>query len=257
MSSMEKVSEDSASEKRYWAPIDDTPTSYVREGADAHPPADYPPYKSTQLRHPKQPLLYLPQSLTEITGPALGSERVREGDNDLTRQHAGEPIGERIIVSGRVLDTEGKPLRNTLVEVWQSNSAGRYLHRRDTWPAPLDPNFSGAGRTVTDDEGRYSFTTIKPGPYPWGNHHNAWRPAHIHFSLLGRAFTQRLVTQMYFPGDPFFPYDPIFNSVRDEQARRRLIGTFSIHDTQPNWAQAFTWDIYLRGPGATPIEEAW
>jgi protocatechuate 3,4-dioxygenase beta subunit len=142
------------------------------------------------------------------------------------------------------------------VEIWQANSAGRYLHRGDRWPAPLDPNFSGAGRCLTDDEGRYRFTTIKPGPYPWGNHHNAWRPAHIHFSLLGRAFTQRLVTQMYFPADPFFAFDPIFNSVRDEPARRRMIATFSIHETQPNWAAAYLFDIYLRGPGATPFEEA-
>jgi protocatechuate 3,4-dioxygenase beta subunit len=155
-----------------------------------------------------------------------------------------------------VFDTEGKPLRGTLVEVWQANAAGRYLHRWDRWPAPLDPNFSGAGRCVTDDQGRYSFTTIKPGPYPWGNHYNAWRPAHIHFSLMGRAFAQRLVTQMYFPGDPFFPYDPIFNSVADERARERMISTFSIHDTQPNWAAAYHFDIYLRGPGTTPFEEA-
>jgi protocatechuate 3,4-dioxygenase beta subunit len=234
----------------------DTPTAYVREGPDAHPPLDHPPYKSTRLRHPGQPLLYLPHSITEITGPQLGPHRVTDGDHDLTRQHAGEPIGERIVVSGHVRDTEGKPLRNTLVEVWQANAAGRYMHRRDNWPAPLDPNFSGGGRCLTDDDGRYSFTTIKPGPYPWGNHHNAWRPAHIHFSLLGRAFTQRLVTQMYFPGDPFFPYDPIFNSVRDEAARERMIAAFSIHDTQPNWAQAYTFDIYLRGPAATPFEEA-
>jgi protocatechuate 3,4-dioxygenase beta subunit len=235
----------------------ETPTSYVREGADVHPPMDYAGYKSTRLRHPKEPLVYLPQMITEITGPQLGDARITGPlDNDLTRQHEGEPIGERIIVRGRVFDTEGKPLRNTLVEVWQANAAGRYLHRGDVWPAPLDPNFTGAGRTVTDDEGRYEFTSIKPGPYPWGNHHNAWRPAHIHFSLLGRAFTQRLVTQMYFPGDPFFPYDPIFNSVRDERARERMISTFSIHDTVPNWAQAFHFDIYLRGPGATPFEEA-
>jgi protocatechuate 3,4-dioxygenase beta subunit len=161
-----------------------------------------------------------------------------------------------MIVTGRVFDTEGKPLRGTLVEIWQANSAGRYRHSRDRWPAPLDPNFSGAGRCVTDDEGRYTFTTIKPGPYPWGNHYTAWRPAHIHFSLMGRAFTQRLVTQMYFPGDPFFPYDPIFNSVRDEKARERMIATFSIHGTQPNWSTGYEFDIYLRGPGATPFEEA-
>jgi protocatechuate 3,4-dioxygenase beta subunit len=218
---------------------------------------DHPPYKSARLRHPKQPLLYLPQAITEITGPALGSHwTLGELDHDLTRQHAGEPIGERIIVSGQIFDTEGKPLRNTLVEVWQANAAGRYAHRGDRWPAPLDPNFSGAGRCLTDDEGRYRFTTIKPGPYPWGNHYNAWRPSHIHFSLLGRAFTQRLVTQMYFAGDPFLPYDPIFNSVHDPHARERMISSFSIHETEPNWAAAYEFDIYLRGPGATPFEEA-
>jgi protocatechuate 3,4-dioxygenase beta subunit len=243
--------------ERIYDPVAETPGNYLREGSDAHPPLDYPPYKSTTLRHPKQPLVYLPHTVTEITGPQLGTVRVTgEHDADLTVQHEGAPIGERIIVSGRVFDTEGKPLRGTLVEVWQANAAGRYKHRWDRWPAPLDPNFSGAGRCVTDDEGRYRFTTIKPGPYPWGNHYNAWRPAHIHFSLLGRAFSQRLVTQMYFPGDPFFPYDPIFNSVRDAAARARMISQFSIHGTQPDWAQAFEWDIYLRGPAATVFEAA-
>jgi protocatechuate 3,4-dioxygenase, beta subunit len=236
--------------------MSDTPTSYIREGADAHPPMDDPGYKSTALRHPKQPLIVLPQTVTEITGPRLGAERVSEGDSDLTAQHAGEPIGERIVVSGHVYDTEGKPLANTLVEVWQANAAGRYLHKSDRWPAPLDPNFSGAGRCVTDGHGAYRFTTIKPGPYPWGNHYNAWRPAHIHFSLLGRAFAQRLVTQMYFPGDPFFAYDPIFNSVRDPAARERMISRFSIHNTVPNWAVTYEWDIFLRGPGQTPFEES-
>jgi protocatechuate 3,4-dioxygenase beta subunit len=239
---------------KLWVLSADTPTSYLRE-PDAHPPLDYPAYRSTQLRYPRQPLVYLPHGITEITGPALGEGRVTPGDNDLTRQHAGDPIGERLVVTGRVMDTEGKPLPNTLVEVWQANAAGRYRHCWDRWAAPLDPNFSGAGRFLTDAEGRYSFTTIKPGPYPWGNHHNAWRPAHIHFSLLGRAFAQRLVTQMYFPGDPFFPYDPIFNSVRDDGARDRLVARFSIHSTQPNWAQAYEFDIVLRGPGATPFEE--
>jgi|tagenome__1003787_1003787.scaffolds.fasta_scaffold20970274_2 protocatechuate 3,4-dioxygenase beta subunit len=243
--------------RRIYEIAEHTPTSYLREDEDAHPPLDYPSYKSTALRHPKEPLIYLPQTITEITGPQLGPARLlSETDNDLTRQHEAEPIGERMRVTGHVFDTEGKPLRGTLVEIWQANSAGRYRHRRDSWPAPLDPNFSGAGRCITDDEGRYSFTTIKPGPYPWGNHHNAWRPAHIHFSLMGRAFAQRLVTQMYFPGDPFFPYDPIFNSVRDEKARERMIATFSIQGTQPNWATGYEFDIYLRGPGATPFEEA-
>jgi protocatechuate 3,4-dioxygenase beta subunit len=236
--------------------VDETPTSYVREPAGAHPPLDFEPYRSTRLRHPKQALVYLPQTITEVTGPQLGPERVGELDDDLTRQHEGEPIGERIIVSGHLLDTEGRPLRATLVEVWQANAAGRYRHHGDRWPAPLDPNFTGAGRCVTDDDGRYRFTTIKPGPYPWGNHHNAWRPAHIHFSLMGRAFAQRLVTQMYFPGDPLFPYDPIFNSVRDAAARDRLVSRFSIDGTQPNWAGAYEFDIVLRGPGATPFEEA-
>ena len=238
------------------SPPADTPTSYVREPADAHPPADFAPYRSTALRHPKQPLVHLPQTITEITGPQLGPERVGDLDHDLTRQHAGAPIGERIIVSGRVLDTEGKPLRGTLVEIWQANAAGRYRHRWDRWPAELDPNFSGAGRCLTDDEGRYSFTTIKPGPYPWGNHHNAWRPAHIHFSVLGRAFAQRLVTQMYFPGDPLFELDPIVNSVRDPAGRERMVARFSIDDTRPEWALAYAFDIYLRGPGRTPFEEA-
>jgi protocatechuate 3,4-dioxygenase, beta subunit len=237
--------------------VNDTPVSYLRESAGAHPPLDYPSYKSTALRHPREPLLYLPQSITEITGPQLGSERGHaETDADLTLQHSGEPIGERITINGRVLDTEGGPLRGTLVEIWQANAAGRYRHRGDRWPAPLDPNFSGAGRCLTDETGRYRFTTIKPGPYPWGNHHNAWRPAHIHFSLLGRAFTQRLVTQMYFPGDPLFPYDPIFNSVADREVRDRMVARFSIHDTQPNWAAAYQFDIYLRGPDATPFEAA-
>jgi protocatechuate 3,4-dioxygenase beta subunit len=243
--------------RQIYDPIVDTPTSYVREGADIHPPLDSPGYKSTQLRHPKQPLVYLPQGLTEVTGPALGPAVILgELDHDLTRQHDGEPIGERISISGRVFDTEGKPLRNTLVEIWQANACGRYRHRWDRWPAPLDPNFSGAGRCLTDDEGRYRFVTIKPGPYPWGNHYNAWRPAHVHFSLLGRAFAQRLVTQMYFPGDPLFPYDPIFNSVRDEAARERMISRFSMHGSQPDWSLAYEWDIYLRGPGATLFESA-
>jgi protocatechuate 3,4-dioxygenase beta subunit len=234
----------------------DTPTSYERASEAVHPSPGFEGYKSTRLRHPKQPLIYLPQTVTEITGPQLGPARLQsELDSDLTRQHDGEPIGERIFVKGRVFDTEGKPLRHTLVEIWQANSAGRYLHHGDRWPAPLDPNFSGAGRCLTDDEGRYQFTTIKPGPYPWGNHHNAWRPAHIHFSLMGRAFAQRLVTQMYFPGDPFFPYDPIFNSVHDERARERMVSRFSIHETRANWAHAYEFDIYLRGPGATPFEE--
>jgi len=239
-----------------WNAIDVTPIAYAREGEEAHPPLDAPAYKSTLLRHPRRPLLYLPQTLTEITGPALGdAARIGPLDHDLTRQHVGAPIGERLVVQGRVLDTEGKPLPGTLVEIRQANAAGRYRHKRDDWAAPLDPNFSGAGRCVTDGEGRFRFVTIRPGPYPWGNHHNAWRPAHIHFSLLGRAFAQRLVTQMYFPHDPFFPYDPIYNSIRDERARERLLARFDVHETVPQWAQCWEFDIVLRGPAATPFEE--
>jgi protocatechuate 3,4-dioxygenase beta subunit len=222
----------------------------------ADPLLDYPDYKSTALRHPKQPLVYLPEQVAELTGPQLSNLRPGVIGNDLTLQHEGQPAGERITVSGRLLDIDGRPIRDSLIEVWQANAAGRYAHRWDRWPAPLDPNFSGGGRTITDSDGRYEFVTIKPGPYPWGNHYNAWRPAHIHFSLLGRSFEQRLVTQMYFPGDPLFPYDPIFNSVRDPQARERMIGRFSIDQSQDNWALAYVFDIVLRGRAATPIEEA-
>src|SRR5579862_5839047 len=235
--------------RQIYDPIVDTPVCYEREPEGIHPPLDSPQYKSTQLRYPKQPLVFLPQSITELTGPALGDTKLSELDHDLTRQHAGEPIGERITVSGRVFVSEGKPLRNTLVEVWQANACGRYRHRWDRYPAPLDPNFSGAGRCLTDDEGRYRFVTIKPGPYPWGNHYNAWRPAHIHFSLMGRAFAQRLVTQMYFPGDPLFPYDPIFNAIPQAAVRERLISRLDIHATEPDWAIAYRFDIFLRGPG--------
>ena len=235
----------------------DTPGAYVREGPETQPPLDHPPYRATALRHPREPLVYLPHTITEVTGPQLAGELVPgEHDHDLTVQHDGAPIGERMTISGRVLDTDGRPLRGTLVEIWQANAAGRYRHRADRWPAPLDPNFSGAGRCVTDDQGGYAFTTIKPGPYPWGNHANAWRPAHIHFSLLGRAFAQRLVTQMYFPGDPLLAYDPIFNAVADAAARERMVARFDLNATQPDWATGYVFDIHLRGPAATPLEEA-
>ncbi len=198
--------------------------------------------------------MILPQSLTEITGPAYGHEKVGALDHDLTRQFEGEPLGERIIVHGRVLDGDGRPVRNSLVEIWQANAAGRYTHQGDGHPAPLDPNFGGAGRCLTDDEGRYRFVTIKPGAYPWGNHRNAWRPAHIHFSLFGPAFATRLITQMYFPGDPLFGQDPIFNSVRDPEARQRMISAFDLETTEPEWALAYRFDIVLRGRDATPME---
>jgi protocatechuate 3,4-dioxygenase beta subunit len=222
--------------------------------SESHPPISSEPYRSSLLRVPRRPLQLIPQHLTEVTGPLLGQDRVGELDHDLTRQHIGTPLGERIIVSGRVLDANNRPLPNTLVEVWQANSAGRYAHDRDRHDAPLDPNFSGVGRTVTDAQGNYRFVTIKPGAYPWRNHDNAWRPAHIHFSLFGRAFTQRLITQMYFPGDPLFPFDPIYNSVRDEQARQRMISRFDLATTQPEWALSYQFDIVLRGSDASVFE---
>jgi protocatechuate 3,4-dioxygenase, beta subunit len=224
-----------------------------RVGAD--PPYDHHDYVGTRLRGPKEPLVIIPATLSELTGPAYGESAIGPLDHDLTRQHEGEPLGERIIVSGRVLGSDGKPLRSQLVEIWQANAAGRYAHSVDNHEAPLDPNFSGAGRCLTDEEGRYRFVTVKPGAYPWGNHENAWRPNHIHFSLFGRAFTERLVTQMYFPGDPLFEYDPIFNSVRDEAARERMVSRFDIDLTESGWALGYTYDIVLGGREATPIEE--
>jgi protocatechuate 3,4-dioxygenase beta subunit len=227
---------------------------FRRDEPGEQPAHLYPGYESTRLRAPKRPLVILPHTLTEVTGPVYGHERVGPVDDDLTVQHDGEPLGERIIVHGRVLDGEGRPVRDSLVEIWQANAGGRYRHDGDQHPAPLDPNFSGAGRTVTDDEGRYRFITIKPGAYPWRNHPNAWRPAHIHFSLFGRAFSQRLVTQMYFPGDPLFFQDPIFHSVREPRARDRMICRFDLDETKPEWALAYHFDIVLRGPEATPME---
>ena len=229
-------------------------TTYPREAGLADPPFRLPDYASTRKRAPARPLVRIPQTLSELTGPVFGHESVRASDADLTRQHEGEPLGERIVVGGRVLDEDGRPVPNTLLEIWQANAAGRYVHLADQHPAPLDPNFSGAGRVVTDEEGRYRFTTVKPGAYPWRNHANAWRPAHIHFSLFGPCFLTRLVTQMYFPGDPLFAYDPIFNAVPDE-ARSRLVSRFDLATTQPEWALGYVFDIVLRGRAATPMEE--
>jgi protocatechuate 3,4-dioxygenase, beta subunit len=221
---------------------------------DANPPYLYPDYVATRLRAPKKPLIILPRTLSDTTGPAYGRVPIEESDNDLTRQHGGEPLGERIIVTGRVLDGDGRSVRNSLVEIWQANAAGRYTHHLDQHPAPLDPNFSGAGRCLTDGEGRYRFVTVKPGAYPWKNHDNAWRPAHIHFSLFGPAFRSRLITQMYFPGDPLFEQDPIFQSVRDREARQRMVAAFDLETTQPEWALGYRFDIVLEGRAATPME---
>lgn len=214
----------------------------------------YPSYASTVKRSPSQPLIMLPQSLSEMTGPVFGHALVQPGDADLTRQHSAEPIGERIILTGRVLDEDGRPVPNTLIEIWQANAAGRYRHIHDQHDAPLDPNFTGAGRTMTDDQGHYRFLTIRPGAYPWGNHPNAWRPAHIHFSLFGHAFATRLVTQMYLPGDPLLAFDPIYQSVPDAQARQRMIATFQLDLTEPQYALGLQFDIVLRGRHATPME---
>lgn len=230
------------------------PRGYRRPPEDSVTPNDHPPYRSTALRHPTQPLVIVPQTLSEITGPVYDYGRIGQLDHDLTRQHGGEPLGERIIIEGRVLDAGGRPVPETLVEVWQANAAGRYRHAQDTHHAPLDPNFSGAGRTMTGADGGFRFVTVKPGAYPWQNHDNAWRPAHVHFSVFGRSFLTRLVTQMYFPGDPLLELDPIFNAIRSEPVRQRLISRFDLAVTEPLTALGYRFDIVLRGRDATPME---
>ncbi|WP_018680949.1 protocatechuate 3,4-dioxygenase subunit beta [Actinokineospora enzanensis] len=226
-----------------------------RTGLD-HPSRDYPAYRSSLLRYPTQALTVIrdPEAV-ELTGPVFGVTDVTELDHDLTQGGFAEPGGQRITVTGVVKDRQSKPVRGQLVEIWQANAAGRYAHQRDQHPAPLDPNFTGFGRCLTDDEGRYEFTTIRPGAYPWRNHRNAWRPAHIHFSLFGTAFAQRMVTQMYFPGDPLFPYDPILQSVTDPAARERLVATYEHDLSVPEWSLGYRWDIVLDGPAATLFEE--
>ncbi|MBB5867402.1 protocatechuate 3,4-dioxygenase beta subunit [Allocatelliglobosispora scoriae] len=221
-----------------------------------HPDRRYPPYRSSELRHPAHPLVTVADpDAVELSGPVFGVTDVTELDADLTRQHAGEPLGERITVTGRVLDRAGRPVRGQLVEIWQANASGRYAHQRDQHPAPLDPHFTGVGRCLTGDDGGYRFTTVRPGAYPWLNHTNAWRPAHIHFSLFGTAFAQRLVTQMYFPGDPLFAYDPILQAVTDDAARARLVAAYDHDLSVPQWSLGYRWDIVLDGPAATWIEE--
>jgi protocatechuate 3,4-dioxygenase beta subunit len=228
---------------------------YRRPAPGSQPNHLHPAYVSTIKRAPSKPLVYLPHTLTEITGPVFGKQAIDAKACDLTRQPSGEALGARIIVSGRVLDENGRAVPHTLVEIWQANAAGRYLHKRDQHEAPLDPNFTGSGHALTDDEGRYRFVTILPGAYPWANHHNAWRPAHIHFSLFGPAFATRLVTQMYFPGDPLLPFDPIFNCTADEKARNRLISLFDWETTIPAQALGYRFDIILSGREATPMEK--
>lgn len=222
--------------------------------AGTQPEYLHPAYRSSEKRAPTRPLILLPRTLSERTGPVFGHELVKPTDSDLTAQHRGQPLGERIVVTGRVLDEGGRPVRGAMIEVWQANAAGRYLHKNDGHDAPLDPNFSGCGRTLTDSDGRYKFLSIKPGAYPWGNHHNAWRPAHIHFSIFGDGLLSRLVTQMYFPGDPLLPYDPIYNCISDEKAKQLLISSFDWENTSPAFALGFKFDIVLRGRAATPME---
>ena len=227
---------------------------YLREDESAHPASLAPAYASTVKRSPNYPLVRIPQTLTETTGPAACWDRLMGSAlADLTTQHAGAPLGQRIIVSGRVLDENRRPVANTAMEIWQANAAGRYIHAKDNWDAPLDPNFTGAGRVVTDDQGRYRFVTVRPGAYPWGNHTNAWRPAHVHLSLLGPAFATRLVTQFYFPDDPLIAIDPIAGAV-PAAARDRLVARFDLATTEPNWALAYLFDVVLRGRDATPME---
>ena len=228
--------------------------SYRRPDPRSQPPYLYPAYRSTVQRAPSKPLIFLPHTHSETSGPVFGQDAVGETDHDLTRQHPGEPRGERIVVTGRVMDDNGRPVPHTLIEIWQTNAAGRYRHAKDNHAAPLDPNFTGAGRALTDASGAYRFVTIKPGAYPWGNHHNAWRPAHIHFSLFGPALATRLITQMYFPGDPLMPFDPVLQSIPDERARQRLVASFDQETVQPECALGYHFYIVLRGREGTPFE---
>lgn len=235
--------------------IETTIGEIVRGDREVFPPYLYSAYRSTVRRAPNQPLIDVPLTITELTGPGPAIGEVTPEDADLTRNAGtgGEAIGQRIIVTGRVLDESGAPVPNTLLEIWQANAAGRYLHRQDQWPGPLDPNFLGIGRCLTDEHGNYRFLTIHPGAYPWGNHPNAWRPSHIHFSVFGPTLASRLITQMYFPGDPLHALDPIFQSV-PEAARPRLIASYDHVVTEPEWALGYRFDIVLRGPNATPFE---
>jgi protocatechuate 3,4-dioxygenase beta subunit len=228
----------------------------VRGDPEVFPPYLYEAYRSTARRSPRRPLIEIPRTLTELTGPGPAVSAVTPEDSDLTRNAGtgGEAIGQRIIVTGRVLDEQGGPVARTLVEVWQANPAGRYIHPVDNWPGPLDPNFLGIGRCLTDAQGVYRFLTIRPGAYPWQNHENAWRPAHIHFSVFGPASVSRLITQMYFPDDPLLATDPVLQAVPTEAARARLIASYAHEVTEPQWALGYRWDIVLSGAAGTPFE---
>ena len=224
---------------------------YARED-ESQPPVLVADYRSTTLRAPRHAPIAIPHTVTETTGPTAPWERLMgPAAPDLTTQVGGVAQGQRIIVGGRVLDQDRRPVAGAMIEIWQANAAGRYRHDKDQWDAPLDPNFTGAGRAITDDDGRYSYVTVRPGAYPWKNHHNAWRPAHIHLSLLGPAFATRLVTQMYFPDDPLIDLDPIIGTV-PAPFRSRLVSRFDIESTRPEWALGYVFDIVLRGRDATP-----
>ena len=229
---------------------------YRSDSLDAHPAAYSENYLFTHKRAPLRSLLAITPTITELTGPSFGPEVLDARDDDLTRQHEGEPIGERIIVCGQVLDEDGRGVPRTLIEIWQANAAGRYAHEVDRHDAPLDPNFTGRGRVLTDDEGRYRFVTIKPGAYPVGGLDNVWRPSHVHLSLFGPSFLSRLVTQMYFPGDPLLPFDTIFNTAPDH-SRNAMVATLDRAASRSAWALAYRFDIVLRGRrAATRGEQA-
>jgi protocatechuate 3,4-dioxygenase beta subunit len=219
------------------------------------PRLNFPPYRSSVLRHPTKDLHQADPEAVELFAPVFGPQDVDPLESDLTIQHRGDPIGERMVVAGRVVDGDGRPVAGQLVEVWQANAGGRYIHKRDQHPAAIDPNFTGTGRCLTGPDGSYRFVTIKPGPYPWKNHRNAWRPAHIHFSLFGTEFTQRMITQMYFPGDPLFDLDPIYQSITDQRARDRLVCSYDHDLTVPEWGTGYRWDIVLTGSARTWMEQ--
>jgi protocatechuate 3,4-dioxygenase, beta subunit len=221
--------------------------------AGSQPTNDTPSYGSTHLRHPTQPPLRIPHTLTETSGPHFAAARF-DATPDLSVLNGKQALGERIIVRGRVVDENDRPVPDTMIEIWQANAGGRYDHSGDQHDAPLDPNFHGGGRVFSDVDGWYQFTTIKPGAYPWRNHYNAWRPNHIHYSLFGSGFAQRLITQMYFPGDPLLALDPIYLSVPDQGARERLVARFDLDITSPEWALGYCFDFVLRGRVATPVE---
>lgn len=255
------ISSDSAanSQAEVSAEIEAVQKDYRRGVAEGQPEETQPrlgfrPYRSSILRHPTKDLHHADPETIELFSPAFGHRDVHALESDLTIQHNGEPMGERLKVRGRVIDGDGHPVRGQLIEIWQANAAGRYIHKRDQHPAPIDPNFTGVGRTLTGEDGSYEFLTIKPGPYPWKNHQNAWRPAHIHFSLFGTDFTQRMITQMYFPGDPLFALDPIYQSITDQKARDRLVARYDHDVTTHEWATGYTWDIVLTGSNRTWME---